>query len=362
MTSRTKYSRLVPALLMVGLLLGISAPAAAQAIIKVNDKVNMKFGILLQGWADWNQDAASGGYAQNLFLRRARIIVAGQVAPGITFFAETDNPNLGKATKALGSGLILQDAFLEWKLRDEFSVQGGLILIPFCRNCLQSAASLLSIDYGSYSFLNSSPSGSTVGRDTGFQARGLLVDKHLEYRVGAFQGARETGSRNPLRVAGRLQYNVFDVEPGFFYTGTYLGKKKVLAIGTGIDSQQDYMSYTGDVFFDWPLAGGNGITVQADYIHWDGGVTYTTLAKQNDFMAEAGFYIGSAKVQPFLRYENQSFDVETATRINTTKYQLGLAWYPFGYNFNIKAAYGRNDPKTGTATNQFSVQMQAFYF
>jgi hypothetical protein len=48
----------------------------------------------------------SEGYAQNLFLRRARLLVGGQVAKNITFFIETDNPNLGRSPKALGSGFI----------------------------------------------------------------------------------------------------------------------------------------------------------------------------------------------------------------------------------------------------------------
>ena len=36
-----------------------SGPASAQAIVKVNDDVNFRLGLLAQGWADWNQDAAS---------------------------------------------------------------------------------------------------------------------------------------------------------------------------------------------------------------------------------------------------------------------------------------------------------------
>ena len=58
----------------------LPSPAAAQAVIKVNDNVNFKLGFQFQGWADWTQSAATGGYAQNLFARRARLLVGGQVA------------------------------------------------------------------------------------------------------------------------------------------------------------------------------------------------------------------------------------------------------------------------------------------
>ena len=62
---------LVSLALLIAILPGI---ANAQAIIKVNDTVNFRLGILLQGWADWNgQSDATGntaGFQQNLFLRR----------------------------------------------------------------------------------------------------------------------------------------------------------------------------------------------------------------------------------------------------------------------------------------------------
>ena len=337
--------------------------ANAQLQIKSADgNANIKFGLLLQSWGDWLQDAASGGYAQNLFLRRARFIMGGQVAPNVTFFMETDNPNLGKAPKSLGTGFIIQDAFVEWKAADEFSLDAGLILIPMCRNCLQSAATLVSMDYGSFSFLNSAPTQSSVGRDTGFQAKGYLAGKHLEYRFGVFQGIRQTGSRNGFREAGRLQYNFFDVEVGPFYTGTYLGKKKILEIGVGMDTQQDYRATSGDIFFDYPVGGGNGVTLQFDYINYDGGKTFATLPKQNDSFLEGGFYISSIKIMQFLRYEKQSYSKSADEPKNQTRVQGGLAYYPYGYNFNIKAGYTRITPKVGKETNEATMQLQMFYF
>ena len=353
-----------------GLLVGAIALAAlwagsanAQFQIKSADgNASIKFGLLLQGWGDWLQDPVSEGYAQNLFLRRARFIFGGQINPEVTFFMETDNPNLGKVPKSLGTGFIVQDAFMEWKPANEFALDAGLILIPMCRNCLQSAATLLTMDYGSFSFLNSAPTQSSVGRDTGFQAKGYLFGQRLEYRLGTFQGFRQTGARNAFRTAGRLQYEFLDVEVGPFYTGTYLGKKKVLAVGVGFDRQQDYTATSGDIFFDHPVGNGNGITAQVDYINYDGGTTFTTLPKQNDAFTEVGFYIKSLKLQPFLRYEKQSFSADANKSKDLTRYQGGLTYYPYGYNFNIKAGYTKIEPKVGVKTSEFTIQFQLFYF
>ncbi len=346
-----------------GVLLMAAAPALAQLQITSPDgNAKIKFGLLLQGWGDWTQDAASGGYAENLFLRRARFLMGGQIAPDVTFFLETDNPNLGKAPKSLGSGFIIQDAFMEWKPADEFSLDAGLILIPLCRNCLQSATTLVSMDYGSFSFLNSAPTQSSVGRDTGFQAKGYLLDQKLEYRFGVFQGIREAGSRNSFRTAGRLQYEFLEPEVGPFYTGTYLGKKKVLAVGVGYDSQQDYKATSGDVFFDHPVGEDGSVTARFDYIRWDGGTTLATLPKQNDSFAEVGYYFKPVKLMPFLRYEKQSFSNAVDESKNQSRYQAGVGYYPYGYNFNIKAGYTRISPEVGNKTNEFTIQFQFLYF
>jgi hypothetical protein len=376
---------LVALALVVALLPGI---ASAQVIIKVNDNVNFRLGILLQGWADWagQSDAAgnTAGFQQNLFLRRARFMLAGQVAKDVTFFFETDNPNLGKSTqtvaggagaKAPGTGFIVQDAYLEWAIANEFRIQSGLILIPLCRNCNSSAATLLTMDYGTWSFQENTSTQSSVGRDTGFQAKGYLADDHLEYRAGVYSGFRAPGVKNSFRFTGRAMYNVFDVEKVQFYPGTYFGTKKILAFGASYDAQSDYAAYAGDVFFDYPIGGGNGITAQADYIHYDGGATFGDTApaatksaarlKQDDLYVEAGVFIKSLKLLPFLRYEMQKYADDANKGLNRNKLQAGFGWYPYGANFNIKAGYTRQDAPDNSlvaATNQYTIQVQLFYY
>lgn len=382
-TTRSFFRFVLPAAIVVAILVA-AAPANAQAVLKVSDTVNFKFGALLQAWADWQElsDATGGhaGYQQNLFIRRARFLFAGNIAKDVSFFLDTENANLGKSPKnttgtQLGTGFQLLDFFGSWKIADEFAIQGGLILIPLCRNCNESAASQLTLDYGSFSFLESASTGSTIGRDTGFQALGYLFNKRLEYRVGAYQGVRNTGSHNAFRFTGRLMYNFFDLEQGQFYAGTYLDKKKVLAIGASYDTQgasvgvsgttKSYQAYAFDGFLNLPTGGGNAITAELDYINYDGGTTFLTLYKQNTFMGQAGFYIGGPKVMPFFRYEEETF-TDAARKVGNQRImQAGLTWYPFGQNLKFTGAWTRrqkpDDPKTAT-TSEYTIQMQVFYF
>jgi hypothetical protein len=338
--------------------------ASAQAVVKVNDDVYVKFGMLVQAQADWTQDAASGGYQQNLFIRRVRFLVGGQVAPKVTFFFDTDNPNLGKTVsgaKNISTGFAVQDAYLEWKAADAFALDAGLIFIPLCRNCIQSAATLLPIDYGAYSFLHGGPTRSVVGRDTGFMARGYLARSRLEYRVGAFQGVRDALSRNSFRSSGHLQYSFLDTETSYFTTGTYLGKKKVVTIGVGYDVQSDYKAFAGDAYFDRPLGPAGALTLQGDLIHYDGGRTFADLPRQNDYLLEGGYFFTKAKVMPWVKVEGQKFASPNSGR-SQDRFQGGLSYFPQGHNVNIKAGYGRINPRTGRSTNLFTVQIQAFYF
>jgi hypothetical protein len=340
----------------------VTSPASAQVVIKVNDDAFFKLGLLLQTQADALQDPVTRSYAQNVFVRRVRFLVGGQISKQLSFFVETDSPNLGKSvttgTKNSQPSMYLQDAYVEWKLNDKFMLNAGLMLPSPSRNGVQSAASLLPLDYGPHTFANSGPTQSNVGRDTGIQARGYLHNKRLEYRAGLFQGMRDKQNRE-LRFTGRLQYNFFDTETGFFYTGTYLGKKKVLAVGAGIDRQHEYEGHSVDVFLDYPLAHG-AITTQLDHIRYDGGSFLKTLPGQNDTLFEAGYLIGKTRFMPVVQFAQRDFS--NGNSADERRYGAGLNYFLSGHNANIKTFYTRIDTDGLPKTNQVTVQIQFFYF
>jgi hypothetical protein len=63
---------------------------------------------------------------------------------------------------------------------------------------------------------------------------------------------------------------------------------------------------------------------------------------------------------PFVKYETRNFD--PAATPDEVRYQVGLTYYRFGHNANFKVAYSRLDPDVGNATNQFTTQLQVFYY
>ncbi len=366
--------------LALPLLFLASAEARAQLQITSQDgKSSLHFGFLAQPQAEWLDtavnDATVQHTSQNLFLRRIRLIFGGNVSEKWSYFIETDSPNLGKGnpdgTKDAGN-VFIQDVILTWSAGDAFKVDTGELLLPLSHNTQQSAASLLAVDYGPNSFNASTPTDSRTGRDYGIQFRGYPFDKHLEYRLAVTEGHRGVNDVNPFRLTGRVVYYPFDADTGFFYLGTGLGAKKILAIGASYDMQREYKSYAVDAFWDWGFAGGSGVTVQTDWLHYDGGTFLTSLPKQNTILVEAGYYIKAAAFGPFVQYAKQDFDEETinvgsptASHRNNDKALFGLAYWGNGHKYNVKLGVARlsyhNEPGIDLA-NRTQVVLQAQIF
>ena len=386
MTLPAQPSRIRPMLALLAS--GLALPVMAQSPLQIKtDNSSVKFGLLLQPqYESVGTTSLRDGESQNLFIRRTRFLVGGTIGTDWEYFFETESANMGKADATgakTAATMVVQDAVITYKAHDSFKVDTGLILIPFAHNSNQSAASLLSWDYFSYSFSQNGPFATNVGRDLGVQFRGHIA-KQLEYRIGAFQGKRASQSaaptsdhpngfvqsRNALRVAARLQYNVFDPEVGMFYAGSYAGSKKILSFGVGYDKQDDYTGTAFDVFFDWPLASKDVLTFQLNHVSYDG-KTWIALPKQTGLSAEAGYRFSKLKFSPILRYEKKAFDVHTTTNLDETRVGAGVAFWFKGYNANLKVFYNQIKPDNvtiGTTTtnlrsyNQLNVQLQYFIF
>jgi hypothetical protein len=338
-------------------------PAFAQIEIK-NEDVDLKLGVQGQFWGDWLQNPETGGYAQNLYLRRGRLMFGGDISDDISFFFQTDDPNLGKTPKTLNTGFVIQDAFLEWKVNNAFRVDGGLMLVPFARQALQATTSFYQIDISNISTVNNSSTASSALRDMGFQARGFLLDDHLLYRMGMFDGERDSNARNSLRTAGYVQYDFFSTETGYSFVGTALGLKKILAVDGGFDKQGRYRSWSGNVASDTPVRHGDEVGVNFQYIHYDGENMFLTIPDQNDLLLELAYYIHRVKFQPFAAVSSQNFVAADSESKDLERYGSGVNYYIRGQHLKWTLQYNRIVPRN-TATrpgNEMTMQLQLFYF
>ena len=362
--------------------------AAAGAASAQDAAPQWKMGLRLQGWYQTIEGAAPGGGATSDFMaRRAYFYVTGKVVPTVSVFAHIaadrvgqaglDNPGLG-----LGSGIAVRDAWIAWEPDPALRVQLGRMYVPFTRAFgTESTFTLLGVDlpYGQGGERGTLFYASKVGRDDGLVVWGTPFDGVLQYRLGLMEGV-ESGA-NPadsLRFAGRVSVNLLDPETAWFNRGTYLGEKKVLAIGAGIDMQQDLrltagsaattdsLAWTADVFFDYPVGRG-AVTVEASWT--DAGaltqaLPYASLhtGDEAELRYLSGGYlipgaIGPGRLQPFARWE----EVEGPDGQTTATPVLGLNYFLRGHDLKVCFDVARIDPDAGDSTDVATLQIQVSF-
>jgi hypothetical protein len=362
MSRQTRRYPVFRASLALGALMCAMPAAHAQWEIKPTDGSSIKFGFLMQGRADSvdvNVPEDGQETANDLYFRRLRLLAGGKLTDQLSFFFETDSPNLGKANAAGTKGtsdIYIQDFVVTYKPGgDAFNLDFGMLLDPVTYNSNQSAFSLLAIDYGPYSFAWAGPLDTRVGRDYGVRARGYLFGDHLEYRLSLLDGNRGPYSSNDLRVFGRLMLNLIGSQKGLFYTGTTLGTKQLLSVGVSYDTQDDYDTLSFDAFYDQPF-GKNGLTLQADWSNMDGGNFLTSLPEQDNLLLEAGFYIASLKLLPFIQYAERDF--KSSSLNDQDRFQIGLGYMFKGTGGNLKFSWGQNHTDGAKDTDELWLQLQ----
>jgi hypothetical protein len=348
-------------ILLVGCIRFIYASGPPWKFATKDKNTSVTFGFLAQPQFESLENPAGTESLNNIFLRRFRLIAGGKLTSKLSYFIESDAPNLGKEgfNGKRTADIFLQDAYLNYAFRPEFQLDGGMLLVPVSHNSGQSAASLLTVDYSPYSFLASDPTRSKTGRDYGLQARGY-IKKHFEYRVGVYRGNRNHDGAFPYRYMARFVYYPFEADTGFFYTGTTLGQKKILGIGASFDRQGDYSANAVDLFLDHPLKNGDVVTVQANFIRYDGGTSFKSLAQQNTWMMESSYYIKKARLGPFVQFASRDFTKPGVA--DDKKMQGGVAFWPLKHRLNVKAGFGRFLKTNAPDRTQFVLQTQFFYY
>jgi hypothetical protein len=351
--------------------------AAAQWQIATKDgNASIKVGFLAQPQLEMLETPTtatitSTDWSKNLFLRRFRILFGGKIAKDWSYFFETDSPNLGKSnpdkvvnpTGVKDTGTIfLQDAFVTYEPGMAFKVDAGMILTPLSHNHTQSAATLLPVDYGPYTFNESAVMQERVGRDYGVQVRGYPLAQHVEYRLGVFQGVRGVQATNNFAVAGRVVWYPFAADTGFFYGGTFQGQKRIVGVGASFETQKEYHEYAIDGFIDQPIHDGQeGFTAQFDWMRFDGGTFLPALPKQDTYLFEGGFHFGKGHYTPFFQYSNRNF--VNAALADTKYWQAGLAWWMSGsHQRNIKFSAGQQLADKVPNRTQVLLQLQLFFY
>ena len=335
-----------------------------EPVTKFMEEHKLKAGLWLQTWYQFVEDGKNNDDdnkdLHDFMLRRFYFYLKGEATPQLGFFAHIAADRIGQedldnSGQGLGSGIAVRDAWIYYNFSESLKVQMGRMYPPFTRNYgTTGTRALLPIDL---TFTQGGVRGgifyaSKVGRDDGVVLWGNPFAGLLQYRLGVSEGVE--GAENPddsLRFTGRVSCNLLEPEMFWFNQGTYLGKKKVLAIGGGFDrqddlklagrpDQQDNTAWTVDLFFDHPVGEG-ALTVEAAYIDVKNvtqDLSFSRLAKGDDaqiYYIQGGYLIpgkiGPGRIQPYFRYERLAVDEKPDTVFPS----VGVNYYFKGHDAKL---------------------------
>jgi len=305
-----------------------------ERVAKFMEEHKLRAGLRLQTWYQFMEDGKKSG-TKNLndfMLRRFYFYLSGEVTPKIGFFAHIAGDRIGQdgldsPSVGLGSGIAVRDAWVYYNVNESFKIQMGRMYVPFTRNYSTTSTFAmlpLELPFNQGGVRGGIFYASKVGRDDGVVLWGNPFKGFVQYRLGISEGV-ESNTDNPddnLRFSGRVSLNLLEPETTWFNKGSYLGTKKVLALGAGFDYQddlvlskkrgQDNIGWTVDLFFDHPVGKG-AATFEAAFIdvkNMTQTLKYSRLISGDDaqmYYVQGGYlfprHIGPGRIQPYFRYE-----------------------------------------------------------
>jgi hypothetical protein len=369
MASLGKKALLLAVLGAVGMVPALDAQAGATVNFGPDQSVSAGFG-MRSSYSNVEHAAPDGGHSSDFNLDSARIYLGASLNKNIKGMFNTEWD---------GEQIRVLDAVGEFAISPELNIWAGRLLSPSDR--ANMAGPYYSLGGGYWAGVASRygyNGGIFRGRDDGVTVWGNVLDGRLGYSIGAFEGhtfgigaltqneARAAGLKasDKLMVAGRLQYDFWDLEPGYYGTGNYLGTKDILAVGIAGRSQKagvltptaagDYTSYSVDFLLEKRLAGAGAVSLEAAWYDYD---TDSVIKSEQGkaWLVGAGYIVN--RFQPFVRWQRFSADTGIATRQG----DVGLNYIIDGYNAQVAALYSRTKTTGLQDASKFAVTLQLQY-
>lgn len=347
----------------------------------------IRFLLWHQQWVQTNNLAIEdAGLRLTTIARRSRVLAYAQVSPrflilthfGLNNLTPDNLSPLGNNTGADPAQLFLHDAWTEFKVsRDEaLHIGAGLHYWKgLNRLASQSTLNFLTLDQ-SRPFISWHSLAVTdqFARHLGVYAKGQLG--RLDYRLAinnpgrngyqADRGTRDSGLTydgfaKPDRngdltgntiIEGYFRFNFLDKEsiklP--FNVGSYLGDKKVFALGAGFFAHPDgmYNNITGghenvthlavDAFLDLPLAGDDCFHAYAAFMNFNYGENYVSrwAGTGSAFYGQLAYRFPHSRFMPYLALQAADYEGFTGP---SGSLDIGLNYFINGHSAKLTLEY-----------------------
>jgi len=323
-------------------------------------------------WRDTGSGADKTSGTANIYFRRNRLTFWGHGTDKYGAIVQIEYAGERRISPLAvnnepGKDFYLLDAYFMADFSNSFRIYAGKHKIQLTRENLEDCFEPLSIDRSIFIYTPFKHS-----RDTGVTVWGNIPSAKMQYRLQVSEGYNSGESpKSSLMYTGRVHVSVLDPESAFGYKGTYLGKKKVLTFGAGVQYQPDavysdviaktgvksYSAWTADLFFEYPFKIG-ALTLSAAYLKTDFNEAYKGSNPDTESLgidgAKKGWYvktgflfpqkIGPGQLQPFIRYETWDFaQLENVLNQKIKWIGAGVNYFIYGERFRITVEYSNTD-------------------
>lgn len=320
-------------------------------------------------------------------LNSARLIVNGQFNKSLKGMFRTERISSTSQTEVI-------DANLQFEIAPNLTIWAGRFLSPSDRANMAGPYNSMGGGFWAGVSARYAANGGNIGRDDGLAIVGRALDQRLHYSIGAFDGnnifrftnvgahSKAPSSKDKLMYAGRLQYDFWDIESGYYGTANYFGKKNILSVGmsgrfkedgavSSMSSVGDYSSYSFDLLFEKKDIGPGAVSMEAAYYNYDTDDIF--LGEQGKaYLAGTGYIfnkkVGWGQFMPFVRYQKFAADgltnsssLNTPMDLNRTKTEYGLNYVIEPYSAMITIMYSDSKITGSKSVDAINLVMQFQY-
>ena len=296
----------------------------------------------------------------DVYVRRTRLLMNGDLGPNVTYLIQVDNANFGKFGNFTGRAII-QDAWVGYAPtgitgNTVLYIDAGILLVPFSHHLLESTTNFVTADVQADTFRfpgNALP----AFRNTGVQLRGWALNKKVGFRGGVFEGYTPittpgiaatttpanvcvpagtpppatgtaaptcvTPKRNPM-LSGFINFDLIGSEEGGWLYGAYKwGKDPIVSVGLAANYQSlalknaygsltDVRVMSADVYMNLPMTEAAELVAEGTaYLNSNGnGSANTGLG----LSGSVGYRYGS--IAPYVAFDYfQSNDCDTSLSV-----------------------------------------------
>ncbi len=246
---------------------------------------------------------------------------------------------------AAGSSVTLEDFYVDYRILEWLSLQGGQYKVPFNRQELTSS--------GSQQFVDRAITNEAfaLGRDQGVMVHSFVLSDYMEYALGIFNGNgrnKSSNENNGHMIAGRLAFYPMGKFKMYSESDTDFSPSPKAGIGVAglynakVSFKEDDETFikdvtelTADGIIKW-----RGLSLAGDYFMATTDVRDGEKIKSNGFNIQAGAFLIPKHLEVALRFAVVDPDVDAD---DDTEQEIagGINYFIQKHNLKLQADYAR---------------------